>query len=166
MPEAQLDRFMFNVHISYPTFEDEVQIVSRTTGSDFPSVEPVGVAKELLRLQAVVRRVPAAEYVVRYAVNLVRRSRPDEEDAPDFVREYVGWGAGPRASQYLILGAKARAILNGRFNASEDDIRELANAVLRHRILTNFNAEADRVTPDDVIERLLATVEPEAALKS
>ncbi|MEE8110878.1 MAG: MoxR family ATPase [bacterium] len=165
LPEAQLDRFMFNIHIRYPSFEDEVQIVSRTTGSDAPKVEPVEVSRELLRLQDVVRRVPAADYVVRYAVNLVQRSRPDEADAPDFVREYVSWGAGPRASQYLILGAKARAILSGRFNASEEDIRALSGAVLRHRILTNFNAEADRVTPDDIIDRLLATVEPEAALK-
>jgi MoxR-like ATPase len=166
MPEAQLDRFMFNVNIQYPSFEEEVQIVSRTTGSQSPSVDPVDISRDLLELQEVVRRVPAAEYVLRYAVNLVRLSRPEESDAPDFVREYVSWGAGPRASQYLILGAKARAILNGRFNASEDDVRALANAVLRHRILTNFNAEGDRVTADDIIERLLAAVEPEAALKS
>ncbi|HJM42966.1 MAG: MoxR family ATPase [Nitrospinota bacterium] len=165
LPEAQLDRFMFNIHIRYPSFDEETQIVSRTTGTDTPTVEPVEVSRELIGLQEVVRRVPAAEYVIRYAVNLVQRSRPDHEDAPDFVREYVGWGAGPRASQYLILGAKSRAILNGRFNASEEDIRALAGAVLRHRILTNFNAEADRVTSDDIIERLLASVEPEAALK-
>ncbi|MBI2880091.1 MAG: AAA family ATPase [Candidatus Tectomicrobia bacterium] len=165
LPEAQLDRFMFNIHIRYPAFEDEVQIVSRTTGSESPTVDPVAISRDLPRLQAVVRRVPAAEYVVRYAVNLVRRSRPGEPDAPEFVREYVNWGAGPRASQYLILGAKSRAILDGRFNASEEDIRELAGSVLRHRILTNFNAEADGVTPDHVIDRLLATVEPEAALK-
>ncbi len=166
LPEAQLDRFMFNIHIRYPSFEDEAEIVSRTTGTDLPKVEPVEVSRDLIQLQDVVRRVPAADYVVRYAVNLVQRSRPDHEDAPEFVRSYVSWGAGPRASQYLVLGAKARAILNGRFNASEEDIRVLADSVLRHRILTNFNAEADRVTSDDVIEQLLATVEPEAALKA
>ncbi len=165
LPEAQLDRFMFNLHIDYPSHEEEVEIVNRTTSADPPKVEAVGVAREILALQSLVRRVPAADYVVRYAVNLAQGTRPDQPGAPDFVQNYVSWGAGPRASQYLVLGAKARAILDGRFAAAVEDVRALAPSVLRHRILTNFNAEADRVKADGIVEKLLEIVEPEAALR-
>jgi MoxR-like ATPase len=156
---------MFNLHIDYPSFEEEVEIVNRTTSAEPPEVRPVGVAHEILSLQSLVRRVPAADYVVRYAVSLAQSTRPDHPRAPDFVRNYVSWGAGPRASQYLILGAKARAILDGRFAASVEDVRALAPSVLRHRVLTNFNAEADRVKPNGIVERLLETVEPEVGLR-
>jgi len=158
LPEAQLDRFMFNTFIDYPGEDEEFQIVKRTTADVTAEVTATLQAEEIVALQRTVRRVPVADHVVRYALRLTRSTRPNRQESPQFVRDYVNWGAGPRASQYLVLGAKARAVLQGRFSASCDDIRAVAHPVLRHRILTNFNAEADRVKPDDVVRRLLESV--------
>jgi len=155
LPEAQLDRFMFMVDVGYPSEDEEVEVVLRTTGA--PGVAPQKVLgpQEILALQELVLRVPVAEETVRYAVNLVRKTRPKEADAPDFVRQYMAWGAGPRASQYLILAAKARAVLHGRYAAEREDVRALAMPVLRHRMLANFTAEAEGVDSAQVIGRLL-----------
>jgi len=158
LPEAQLDRFMFNTFVDYPGEDEEFQIVKRTTADVTAAVTATLQAEEIVALQRIVRRVPVADHVVRYALRLTRSTRPNRQESPPFVRDYVSWGAGPRASQYLVLGAKARAVLQGRFSAGCDDIRAVAHPVLRHRILTNFNAEADRVKPDDVVRRLLESV--------
>jgi MoxR-like ATPase len=157
LPEAQLDRFMFNTYVDYPSEEEELAIVKRTTTGALPSICATLSGKQILALQQIVRRVPVADHVMRYALALTRRTRPDRPEAPEFVRQYVTWGAGPRASQYLILGAKARAVLGGRFYAGVDDVRAVAYPVLRHRILTNFNAEAEGIKPDQIISRLLET---------
>ena len=161
LPEAQLDRFMFSIHIDYPRFEEEVAVVSATTSSAVSEVEPVLDGERILRYQELVRRVPAADHVVHYAVRLVQASRPGRPGAPSFVEESVSWGAGPRASQYLVLGAKARALLNGRYAVSAEDIRALAPAVLQHRILTNFTAEAEGISAGQIISRLLDEVPAE-----
>jgi MoxR-like ATPase len=158
LPEAQLDRFMFMVEVGYPTEEEERDIVRRTTGSDDAPVTAVLDAARILQLQALVRRVPVADHVVEYAVRLARATRPQDASAPDFVKEYLAWGAGPRASQYLTLAGKARALLDGRLTVAREDVKAVAAPVLRHRILTNFHAEAERVTSADVIRRLLETV--------
>ncbi|MFB6263531.1 MAG: AAA family ATPase, partial [Bradymonadaceae bacterium] len=155
LPEAQLDRFMFHLKVDYPTSDNEVMIVEKTTGSRRPDPESVLEASDVLGLQRLVRKVPVSEEVVRYAVDLVRASRPDSDAAPGFVEDYVSWGAGPRASQYLILAGKARAILEGRLTVSREDVRALAPPVLRHRVLTNFQAEAEDITSEDIIDRLL-----------
>jgi MoxR-like ATPase len=155
LPEAQLDRFMFHLKVDYPEADDEVLIVQKTTGSYAADLEAVLNAEDVLALQRLVRKVPVSEEVVRYAVDLVRRTRPDKSESPDFVKEHLSWGAGPRASQYLILGGKARALLNGRMTVSEEDVRALAPVTLRHRMLTNFQAEAQDVTSEDIIDRLL-----------
>jgi MoxR-like ATPase len=159
LPEAQLDRFMLEIRIGYPARDEEEQIVAQTTGREEPELTPVLSAEEIIELQGLIREIPAAPHVVAYAVNLARASRPDDPTAPDFVRRWVAWGAGVRAGQYLILGAKARAALRGRPAASVDDVRALAHAVMRHRVLINFNAEAEGVQPDEIIDRLLETVE-------
>ncbi|MGC4118302.1 MAG: MoxR family ATPase [Myxococcales bacterium] len=156
LPEAQLDRFMFLVDVSYPSAEEEVAIVKATTVAQRQTLTKVLSPERIRALQDLVLRVPAPDSVVRYAVELVRRSRPKVEGAPDFVNQYLSWGAGPRASQYLVIGAKARAILDGRFAAMVDDVRALAKPVLRHRVLTNFHAEAEGVTSLSIIEKLLA----------
>jgi MoxR-like ATPase len=161
LPEAQLDRFMFHISVDYPSYEEEVNIVLNSTSAYTPQLQRVLSANTILQLQDLVRRVPATPSVVGYAVRLAQSSRPNHPEAPSFVKEWVNWGAGPRASQYLVLGAKARAIMHGRFAASVEDIRVLAPSVLRHRILPNFNAEADGITSLAIIERLLATVRPE-----
>jgi len=155
LPEAQLDRFMFSINIDYPRFDEEVKVVNATTSSAVSTVEPVLDAERILRFQELVRRVPAADHVVHYAVHLVQASRPGRDGSPPFVEESVSWGAGPRASQYLVLGAKARALLNGRYAVSAADIRALAPAVLQHRILTNFTAEAEGISTGNIISRLL-----------
>ena len=155
LPEAQLDRFMFHLKVDYPREDDEVLIVQKTTGSYEPELETVLDASDVVELQKLVRNVPVSEEVIRFAVELVRKTRPDKPAAPDFVKEYLSWGAGPRASQYLILSGKARAVLDGRLTVSVDDVRNLAPVVLRHRLLTNFQAEAQDITSEDVIERLL-----------
>jgi MoxR-like ATPase len=156
LPEAQQDRFMFKIIVGYPTRDEERQIVAATTADRDTSVEPVLDRESILELQRLVRRVPVAQAVVDHAVDLVRKTRvKDNPDAPDYVSKWLSWGAGPRASQYLILGAKARAVLQGRSFASMDDVRAVARPVLRHRILTTFAAEADGITPDHVIEKIL-----------
>ena len=158
LPEAQLDRFMFNVFIDYLPEEDEVRVVSETTRRDDVQPSPVFSAEEVLSIQSVVRKVPVADSVVRYAVRLAASSRPGQAGTPDFVNEWVNWGAGLRAGQALILGGKARALLQGRAHVTPDDIKSLAVPVLRHRILPNFKAEAEGVDADKVVEKLLETV--------
>ena len=160
LPEAELDRFMFFIGVDYPSQDEEQTIVLSTTGSQEPVVDKALGPERILQLQQLVRRVPAAEEVVNYAVRLVRASRPQEPGAPDFVKEYISWGAGPRASQYLILGGKARAVLNGRFAVNADDVRHLARPVLRHRIITNFHAEVSSISSLDIVDRLLEQVKP------
>lgn len=159
LPEAQLDRFMFNIYIDYPEHSEEKQIVQSTTSAYEPDLERVLTSEDILRLQKIVRKVPIAEHVVDYVVSLVNSSRPSMSDAPDFVKEWVNWGAGPRASQYLTLGGKARAIMHGRYHVAIEDIQAVAKPVLRHRILTNFRAEADGITSLDIIDRLLKFIE-------
>ena len=161
LPEAQLDRFMFHITLDYPDKAAEKDIVMTTTAAYEPEINPVITGEEVLQIQQVVRKVPIAEAIVDYAVELNRQTRP-ASDAPDFIQDWVQWGAGPRASQYLVLGAKARAILNGRYHVSYEDIKAVAVPVLRHRILTNFNAEADGITSLDIINRLLEKVQPPA----
>ena len=161
LPEAQLDRFMLNIQIEYPPFEDEVQIVMQTTSTSKPSPRKVMDGAAILRYQELVRRVPASPFVIGYAVSLSQKSRPHNPDAPQFVKDYIEWGAGPRASQYLILGAKARTILQGRYAVSVEDIQALAPSVLRHRIMPNFKAQADGLTSLDIVGKLLNEVKPE-----
>jgi MoxR-like ATPase len=158
LPEAQLDRFMFQLTVDYPVQQNEVKIVQKTTGSYEAEPEQVLDADDVVSLQKLVRQVPVSEEVVEFAVDLVRQTRPDSDAAPEFVREYLSWGAGPRASQYLILSGKTRAVLDGRLTVAEEDVRALAPVVLRHRLLTNFQAEAEDITSEDVIERLLGSL--------
>ena len=158
LPEAQLDRFMLNVFIDYLPEEDEVRVVSETTQRDDVQPNPVFSAEDVVRIQGVVRKVPVADSVVRYAVRLAASSRPGQKGTPDFVNEWVNWGAGLRAGQALILGGKARALLQGRSHVTPDDVKALAVPVLRHRILPNFKAEAEGVDADKVVEKLLETV--------
>jgi MoxR-like ATPase len=158
LPEAQLDRFMFLVDVGYPSAEEEVEIVRSTTGPRQVALDKILSPERILALQELVRRVPAPDHVVRYAVNLVRNTRPKENGAPDFIRKSVAWGAGPRASQYLVIAAKARAILDGRYVASVEDVRALAKPVLCHRVLPSFHAESEGITSTGLIEQLLALV--------
>jgi MoxR-like ATPase len=158
LPEAQLDRFMFNTFVDYPDEDEELAIVERTTVDLDERVVPTLSAGRILAIQRIVRRVPVAKHVARYATQLARLSRPHRPDPPAFIRDYVNWGAGPRASQYLVLGAKARAVLHGRFHATVDDVRAVALPVLRHRIMTNFNAEAEGIKSDELVARLIKTV--------
>ena len=155
LPEAQLDRFMFNVFVDYPDETEEFEIVKRTTADIVLHVTSTLTAEHILALSQIVRRVPIADHVTRYALRFTRLTRKEKENVPDFIRNYVSWGAGPRASQYLVLGAKARAILHGRFMATCEDIRAVSFPVLRHRIMTNFNAEAEGIKPDDIVRRLI-----------
>ena len=158
LPEAQLDRFMFIVNVDYPTKEEEVQIALSTTSGYKPKLEIVMQADRILELQNLVPRVPVAEHVAHYAVDLVQSSRPGNGATPNFVNEWVNWGAGPRASQYLVLAAKARALMDNRVAATVEDIRSVARQVLEHRILLNFKAEAENIKPTDIIDKLLASV--------
>jgi MoxR-like ATPase len=158
LPEAQLDRFMFLVDVGYPSAEEEVQIVKSTTGTSQPKLEKILSPERILALQELVRRVPVPDHVVRYAVELVRNTRPKEPGVPDFMAKNVSWGAGPRASQYLVLAAKARAILSGRFVATVEDVRALARPVLRHRVLPNFTAESEGITSVKLVDQLIALV--------
>ncbi len=158
LPEAQLDRFMFNVVIDYLPEDDEVEVVRRTTSERPQAIEAQFSGEDVLRFQEMVRRVPIAEDVVRWAVRLAAASRPGQPDAPQFVNEWISWGAGLRAAQFLVLGAKARALLDGRSHASPADVRALVHPTLRHRILLGYRAEADGVTVDDVVDRLLEHV--------
>jgi MoxR-like ATPase len=161
LPEAQLDRFMFNIKIGYPSTEEEIEVVQRTTSGAPSRLERVLTARQVLDIQQIVRKVPASEAVVRYAVEFVSATRPGHPKAPDFVRRYIRWGAGPRASQYLILGGKARSLLRGEYCVDYSDVRAIAHEVLSHRIVTNFQAEADGVKPDDLVDRLLEAVPPQ-----
>jgi len=157
LPEAQLDRFMFNLKVSYPSHDEEVQILLTTTGDETAPLEKIWSGEELLALQRAVRQVPVPETVAHYAVSLVQATRP-ESATVEFIQRYVQWGAGPRASQYLALAGKAFAVLDGRFNVAREDIKRAAKLVLRHRIITNYRAEADKQTVDGIIDRLLETV--------
>jgi len=154
LPEAQLDRFMFNILIDYPSRKDEVSIVQTTTGVTDTSLNKVISREEILEYQSLVRRVPVAENVIEYAVDLVSATRPGE-NSKDFINEWIDWGAGPRASQYLILGAKAKAVLDSRPTAEIDDVKALALPVLRHRVLPNFNAEAEGMKVNDILKKLI-----------
>jgi len=155
LPEAQLDRFIFNLWIDYPSKEEEVQIVRSTTGTQAVEIQPVLDAKQITSMQQLIRKVPVSDHVIDYAVNLVRQTRPQLNGAPDEIAQMVSWGAGPRASQSLILGAKANAVLNGRYATSIDDVRFVAVPVLRHRIVTSFNAEAEGMSAVDLVNRLM-----------
>ena len=158
LPEAQLDRFMFNIYVDYPKPEEETEIVLSTTSAREPELKQVMSGADILRLQRIVREVPAAEQVVKYAVELVRSTRPNDGSCPDSIKGWISWGAGPRASQYLVLGAKARAVMHGRYHISCEDIRAVSKPVLRHRILTSFNAEADGIDSLQIIDELLEIV--------
>ena len=158
LPEAQLDRFMFHIFVDYPDEEEEFQIVRRTTADVQIQITPTLTAQEIISLQQIVRRVPIADHVTRYALQFSRLTRREKGDVPDFIKNYVTWGAGPRASQYLVLAGKARAVLHGRYYVSCEDIRIVAPPVLRHRILTNFNAEAEGIKPDEIIRRLIELI--------
>jgi MoxR-like ATPase len=158
LPEAQLDRFMFNIIIEYLAEDEELQVVNTTTTAKDVDLLRAVTGDEIMEFQRLVRRVPVPESVSRYAVSLVRNSRPGQNGGLDFIKEWVSWGASLRASQYLILGGKARALLHGRFNVSIEDIQFLAYPVMRHRILTNFHAESHRITTEDIIKRLLEAV--------
>jgi MoxR-like ATPase len=158
LPEAQLDRFMFNIIVSYPSRDEELVIMRQTTGSARVELSPVLSGEQILNLQNVVRQVAVADHVFAYAADLVRATRPRDPAAPKFIADLVSWGAGPRASQYLILGGKARAVLHGRLHVTTDDIKEVAYPVLRHRLVTTFHADAEGITADDIIDRLLKAV--------
>ncbi|MCB2211887.1 AAA family ATPase [bacterium] len=158
LPEAQLDRFMFMLKVEYPSAAEELEIITRTTAGDAKQLSVVMKGDEIQELQGLVRRVPVADTVLKYAVALTRATRPAEDDAPDFIKNWVRWGAGPRAGQNLILGAKARAVLDGRPTPEVADVQELAKPVLRHRIVRSFRAEADAVDADDIIEKLMAAI--------
>ncbi|MBU0509320.1 MoxR family ATPase [bacterium] len=155
LPEAQLDRFMFNLWVDYPSFDEEQLIVKTTTSAAVSEVGKVLSGSDIIRLQDLVRRVPVADNVIEFAVKLVRRTRPVSPDAPQFIKDYVSWGCGPRASQYLILGAKTRAALDGRPTPEIEDVRAVVLPVLRHRLVLSFNAEADGVKVQDLVTRLL-----------
>jgi MoxR-like ATPase len=157
LPEAQQDRFMFKVFVRYPNFSEEFEIARRTTSTQTDAITPVLTAQEILDLQRIVREVPVTDHVIRYALSLIRQTRVGEPGTPDFVQDQVSWGAGPRAVQFLIVGSKARALLHGRTHVSTDDIAALVKPVLRHRLVVNFAAESEGVTPDNIIDRLLET---------
>jgi len=159
LPEAQLDRFMFNLWINYPTFQEEIDIVKSTTSGYLPKLEKVMSAEEILVFQDAIRKMPVADNVIEFAVKLVGLTRPDDPASPEYIKNWINWGAGPRASQYLILGAKTRAALQGRFTPEIEDVKACAIPVLRHRIVTNFNAEAEGVTPLQIIQKLLQEIE-------
>jgi MoxR-like ATPase len=160
LPEAQLDRFLLNIYLDYPSTAEEEQIVMETTSGYAPEVAPVMGREGILRLQRLVREAPVGQQVVEYAVRLTRATRPHDPEAPEFVRQWVQWGAGPRAPQAMVLGAKVRALLEGRLTASREDVRALALPALRHRIIPSFAAEADGVASADIALRLLETIKP------
>ncbi len=165
LPEAQLDRFMFMINVDYPTAEEEKEIMELTTSTFDEEVDEVLSQERILELQDIIRRVPIAEQVIEYAMEIVRKTRVDKEEAPDFVKEWLSWGAGPRATQYLIIGGKARAVLHGRPYVSSEDIQAVAHPVLRHRMITNFSAEAEGIDTDDITDMLLDEVPPVSSEK-
>ena len=158
LPEAQLDRFIFKIFVNYPSDEEELEIMKRVTSPNKVQIQPVLSGEQICQLQEIVLRVPVADHVYAYAKKIVRSTRPSMGEAPDFIRNWINWGAGPRASLNLILAGKARAILNGQFHVSCDDIAAVAPAILRHRIACNFTAQAEGITTDKVIEKLLASI--------
>jgi MoxR-like ATPase len=157
LPEAQQDRFMFKVLVTYPTFEEEAEVARRTTGTEVVDIEPVLSPHEIGELQELVRMVPISDHLIRYTLALVRQTRVREPGAPEFIRDQLAWGAGPRAVQFLILGSKARALVKGRAHVAVEDIQALAKPVLRHRLVVNFAAESEGVTTDELIDQLLAS---------
>ena len=158
LPEAQLDRFMFNILVDYPSEEEEMEVMRLTTAHYEADLQTVLSGEDVLRLQNLVRRVPIADHVVEYAMKLARSTRSSKEGVPDFIKERVSWGAGPRATQYLIIGGKVRALLRGRFYVATEDIKAVAHPVLRHRIITNFSAGAEGITSNHIVDRLLETI--------
>jgi MoxR-like ATPase len=164
LPEAQLDRFMFNIVMTYLHEDDEVRVVTQTTGVARPQLARVLAGDDVLAFQQLVRHVVVSDEVARYAVRLARATRPRDPESPAFIRDWVAWGAGPRASQYLVLGAKTRAVLEGRYTPVFDDVRAVARATLRHRIVTNFNAEAEGVADVDIVDRLVREIVPAEAV--
>jgi len=154
LPEAQLDRFMFAIELKYPSIEEEIAVVKATTSDDTVKINALFNAEEILEVQHLVRRIPVPDNVVNYAVTLVNNTRPNLESAPDFVKQYLDWGAGPRASQNLILGAKAHAAINGKFSPDIEDVQAVAMGILRHRIIKNYKAEAEGITEEDIVNRL------------
>lgn len=154
LPEAQLDRFMFAIHLNYPSFQEEVDVVKATTSNSEQIVNPLFSADEIIAIQQLVRRVPVADNVIEYAVKMVGKSRPNGEDTPNLIKNYVDWGAGPRASQNLVLAAKAHAILNDKFSPDIENIQAVASGILRHRIIKNYKAEAEGITEDQIIQSL------------
>ncbi|WP_372371572.1 AAA family ATPase [Candidatus Uabimicrobium sp. HlEnr_7] len=163
LPEAQLDRFMFNTLVDYPTEEEELQIMKLTTTDVDTDISQVVSKEDIVQLQKIVRRVPIGDHQIQYAMSFARMTRVTTPEAPDFIKNWLSWGAGPRASQYLIIGAKARAILHGRNYVSTEDIRAVAHPVLRHRIITNYTASAEGITPDKVIDKLIEIIPDKAA---
>jgi MoxR-like ATPase len=156
LPEAQLDRFMFNVNLTYPQFEEEVMVVKNTTGDNIPKLEKVVTAGEILFFQNLIRKIPIADNVLNYAVRLSSNTRPNMNGSSKEINDYISWGAGPRASQYLVIGAKAHAALNGKYSPDIEDVKAVATAILRHRIVRNYRAEADGVSVEKIIGNLLA----------
>ena len=155
LPEAQLDRFMFAIELQYPSVEEEMQVVKTTTNDESPEIDVLLSAEEILEVQHLIRRIPVPDNVVSYAVNLVNSTRPGMESAPDLVKQYLDWGAGPRASQYLILGAKAHAAIQGKYSPDIEDVKAVAYGILRHRIIKNYKAEAENISEEDIIKQLL-----------
>lgn len=155
LPEAQLDRFMFNIWVDYPTYAEELAVVKATTGDAKPVVQPVLSAEEILHFQGLVRRIPVTDNVMEYAVKLVTRTRPDGSEAPSIIKDHVSWGAGPRASQFLVVGAKCHALAHGRFSPDIADVQAVALPILRHRLVRNYKAEAEGVTVDRIVEAIL-----------
>lgn len=155
LPEAQLDRFMFAIKLEYPTFEEEVQVVKRTTSDVKTEINPLFTAQEIIDFQHLIRRIPVADNVIEYAVTLVSKTRPDNSLTTDFVKNYLDWGAGPRASQNLILAAKAHAAFNGKFSPDIEDVQAVATGILRHRIIKNYKADAEDITEEVIIKKLM-----------
>ncbi|MBT3168620.1 MAG: MoxR family ATPase [Candidatus Cloacimonetes bacterium] len=158
LPEAQLDRFMFNIFIDYPSFEEEKKIVKLTTQKNNATINNILDATEIIKIQNAIREIPVSEHVIEFAVKLVRSTRPNFDEAPDFIKKFVNWGAGPRASQYLIIAAKTRAALDNRLSPSVDDVKQIAEIVLQHRVLVSFAAEAEGMRSKDVIQKLIKTL--------
>ncbi|WP_167342168.1 AAA family ATPase [Nonlabens sp. SY33080] len=155
LPEAQLDRFMFSIKLEYPSFEEEVNVVKSTTSDHKPTVNPLFTAQEIIDFQQLVRRIPVADNVIEYAVGLVGKTRPNGENVPEIIKEYIDWGAGPRASQNLILAAKTHAAVNGKYSPDIEDVQAVANGILRHRIIKNYKAEAEGFTEESIIAQIL-----------
>jgi MoxR-like ATPase len=162
LPEAQLDRFMFMIGVDYPTREEEIAIAQTTTGASLPTLENILSGEKVMQFQNLVRRIPVPDHIYHFAVDLVRRTRPESDDAPDWISPYVGWGAGPRAVQYLILGARARAALNGSYMVRQEDIVSVAEPVLRHRVIKTFTAESEGITCRSIISRLVEELSSDA----